>query len=252
MPIAKENEMTVQSSDRWPLTYARIGGVLYLFIIVAALFGEAFVRGRLIVDGDPAATASRILGSETLFRVSLAGEMLTCVCDVALAMILYVLLRPVSKNLSLLAAFFRLVFVAVYSVAKLIEYTALIVLGRADYLMAFDPRQLHTLAYLCLRIHGLGYNLSLIFFGSGLVLQGYLVYKSGYLPKVFGPLLVIAGLGYSANSFAGILAPGFAAHLFPWILLPGIPAEWGLCLWLIVKGINLPKWEQRAGARGIA
>jgi len=103
--------------------------MLYLFIIVVALFGEVFVRGSLIVPRDPTATANNILGSETLFRVGLAGEMLTCACDVALAMILYVLLKPVSRNLALLAAFFRLTFVGIYGVAKLFEIAALAALG---------------------------------------------------------------------------------------------------------------------------
>ena len=120
-----------------PQTYARIGGILYLFIIVAALFGEAFVRDRLIVTGNAAATATNILGSETLFRVGLAGEMLTCVCDIALALILYVLLKPVNNNLALLGAFFRLTFVGFYSVAKLFEISALLALGHGDYLKAF-------------------------------------------------------------------------------------------------------------------
>ena len=123
--------MTRRAVEASPQTYARIGGILYLFIIVAALFGEVFVRGRLIVRGDAAATANNILGSETLFRVGLAGEMLTCVCDVALAMILYVLLKPVSRNLALLAAFLRVTFVGVYGVAKLFEIAALVVLGGA-------------------------------------------------------------------------------------------------------------------------
>jgi hypothetical protein len=104
--------MTRLDREGSPQTYARVGGVLYLFIIVAALFGETFVRGSLIVPRDAAATAHNILASETLFRVGLAGEMLTCVCDVALAMILYVLLRPVSRNLALLGAFFRLTFIS--------------------------------------------------------------------------------------------------------------------------------------------
>jgi hypothetical protein len=104
-----------------PQVYARTGGLLCLFIIVAAGFSELFVRNRLIQWSDATATANNILASETLFRAGVAGEMLTCACDVALAMILYVLLRPVSSNLALLAAFFRLTFVGIYSVAKLFE-----------------------------------------------------------------------------------------------------------------------------------
>jgi Domain of unknown function (DUF4386) len=239
--------MTSRALESSPQTYARIGEILYLFIIVAALFGEEFVRDRLIVLGDAAATANNILGSETLFRVGLAGEMLTCVCDVALAMILYVLLKPVSKNLALLAAFFRLTFVGIYGVAKLFEIAALVVLGRADYLKAFEPRQSHALAYLSLRVHAYGYGVSLLFFGFCCVLFGYLIHKSGYLPRIIGVLLVIGGLGYVVFSLAQMLAPAFAARLlFPWILLPAFFAELGLCLWLIVKGVNLPKWEERA------
>jgi hypothetical protein len=239
--------MTSQSPEASPQTYARVGGVLYLFIIVAALFGEGFVRGSLIVPRDPTATANNILGSEMLFRVGLAGEMLTCVCDVALAMILYFLLRPVSRNLALLAAFFRLTFVGIYGVAKLFEIAALAALGGTDYLKAFEPQQLHDLAYLSLRVHSLGYGASLLFFGFCCVVFGYLIYQSGYLPKILGALLVIGGVGYVVFSLAQILAPAFAAmYLFPWAMLPAFPAELGLALWLTVKGVDVPKWKERA------
>jgi hypothetical protein len=247
--IFKGDEMSRLDVERSPQTYARVGGILYLFIIVAACFGEFFVRGSLIVPRDATATANHILASETLFRVGLAGEMLTCACDVTLAMILYVLLKPVSRNLALLAAFFRLTFVAIYAVAKLFEIAALIALGRADYLKAFEPRQLHALAYISLRVHSLGYGVALLFFGLCCVLFGYLIHKSGYLPKILGVLLIIGGLGYALFSLAQTLAPEFAARfLFPWLMLPAFPAELGLCLWLLVKGVNVPKWEEKASA----
>ena len=239
--------MTNRALETSPQAYARIGGILYLFIIVAALFGEFFVRGKLIVPGDAAATASNIMGSETLFRAGLAAEMLTCACDVALAMILYVLLKPVSRNLALLGVFFRLTFVAIYGVAKLFEIAALVVLGRADYLTAFEPQQLHALAYMSLRVHSFGYGVSLLFFGFCCVLFGYLIDRSGYLPRTIGILLVIGGVGYIVFSLAQMLAPAFAGRvLFPWIMLPAFPAELGLCLWLMVKGVNVAKWQERA------
>jgi len=232
-----------------PQIYARIGGALYLFIIVAALFGEAYVRGSLLVAHDPVATARNILGSETLFRVGLAGELLTCVCDVTVTLILYVLLKPVSRNLALLAAFFRLVFVAVYSVAKLFEIAALAALDGAEYLKAFDARQLDDLAFVALRVHGLGYGVSLLFFGFCCILFGYLIFKSLYLPRFLGTLLMIGGVGYILFSLAQILAPSFAAqYLFPWLMLPAFPAELGLALWLTVKGVNVVTWQERARA----
>lgn len=230
-----------------PQIYARIGGILYLFIIIAAGFGEG-VRESLIVWGDAAATANNIRSSETLFRIGLAGEMLTCVSDVALALILYVLLKPVNRNLALLGSFFRLTFVGIYGVAKLFEIAALVVLGReSEYLKAFEPEQLHALAYVSLRVHSYGYGISLLFFGFCCVFFGYLIHRSKYLPGIVGILLVIGGLGYIIFSVTQMLAPAFAAtRLFPWIILPAFFAELSLCLWLILKGVNIPKWEERA------
>jgi hypothetical protein len=237
--------MTSRSTVASPQTYARIGGLLYLFIIVAAGFGEIFVRNRLIVWGDAAATANNIVGSETLFRVGLAGEMLTCVCDVALAIILYVLLRPVSRNLSLLAAFFRLTFVGIYGVTKLFEIAALVALGGADALKALGSSQLHDLAYLSLRVHSLGYGASLLFFGVCCILFGHLIHRSGYLPRSIGIMLALAGYGYVAFSLAQMLSPAFAAKvLFPWVLPLAFVAETALCLWLLVKGVNIQKWNE--------
>ena len=237
--------MTSRAAGSSPRTYARVAGLLYLFIIVAAGFGELFVRGRLIQWGDAAATANNILSSEPLFRVGLAGEMLTCVCDVALAMLLYVLLKPVNKNLALLAAFFRLTFVGIYGASKLFEIAALVALGSAETLKALSPLQAQDLAYVSLRVHSLGYGASLLFFGSCCILFGHLIHKSGYLPRLLGIMLAIAGCGYIAFSVAQMVSPAFAARvLFPWIIPIAFVAESGLALWLIVKGVNLPKWNE--------
>lgn len=217
---------------------SRIGGILYLYIIVAALFGEMYVRDRLIVPGDAAATASNILDSETLFRVSVAGELITCLCDVALAGILYVLFRPVSRNVSLLAAANRLTFAGVYCVSKFFLVAALILLDGSDYLQALDPGELSALAYASLRMHGFGYGISLAFFGVHCGLLGWLVYRSGYAPRAIGVLLVIGGVGYLAHSVTQTLSPATAGSLFPWIILPAFPAELGLTLWLLLRRVD--------------
>jgi hypothetical protein len=203
-----------------PQTYARIGGILYLFIIVVGIFGEVVVWGGLIVEGDAAATANNIMGSETLFRVALAGDILGYVASIAVAMILYVLLTPVSRNLALLAAFLTITSNAIFGLNGLFHLAAVVVLGGADALPDFDPQQVHALAYLSLRLHGFGFAIGLTFFGCFLVLLGYLIYSSGYLPRSVGVLLVLGGLGYLTNSFAQILAPALAASLLPWVLLP--------------------------------
>ncbi|MDQ4106550.1 MAG: DUF4386 domain-containing protein, partial [Actinomycetota bacterium] len=224
-----------------------------MYIVVVGVFGELFVRGRLIVPGDAAATANNILDSETLFRVGLVGELLGYASSSALAIILYVLLKPVSRNLALLVAFLTITSNAVFGLNGLFHLAAVIVLGGAgpsdrgpnpfpEYLEAFDSQQLQALAYLLLRLHGYGFAIGLIFFGFAIVLLGHLIYRSGYLPRIIGVLLVIGGLGYLTNSFAQILAPALAANLLPWVLLPAFLGELGLALWLTVKGVNVPRW----------
>lgn len=235
--------MTDHTVETSPQTLARVAGVLYLIIIVAGVFAEGFVRSKLIVAGDAAATASNIAASQMLWRISVAGELIMHACDVALALILYVLLRPVSRNLALLAAFFDLVAVAIMGVNKLTLLAVLFLLGSGDYLKTFEPGQLHSLAYLSLRLHGYGYSFGLVFFGFACLVFGYLISKSGYFPKILGVLLLVAGSCYLTNSFAMILAPAFAEAMFPAILVPGFIGELSLCLWLIVKGVNLPRWQ---------
>lgn len=237
--------MTNRCITASPQVYARIGGLLYLFIIVAAGFGELVVRNGLIRWGDATATASNIMGSETLFRIGLTGEMLTCVCDVALAMILFVLLKPVSRNLALLAAFFRLTFVGIYGVTKLFEIAALVALEGAGNLKALPAPQLHDLAYIFLRVHSLGYGASLLFFGLCCILFGHLIQRSGYLPRVIGILVAIAGYGYVAFSIAQMLSPPFAARfLFPSVFPVAFVAELTLALWLLGRGVNIQKWNE--------
>lgn len=231
-----------------PQTYARVGGLLYLIIIVIGSLGEAVVRNGLIVAGDATATAAKIRASESLWRAGIAGEFVLLICGTALTLIFYVLLRPVSRDLALLAAFFNLVSVAVEAGSALYLMATLFPLADASYLNALDPRQLHALAYLSIRSHAFGFGASLIFFGCVCLIVGYLIFRSGYLPKVLGVLMQIAGLAYLLNSFALILSPALANRLFPAILLPAFVGEASLCLWLLVKGVNVERWNARASA----
>jgi hypothetical protein len=145
----------------------------------------------------------------------------------------------------LLAALLRIVADAILALAGLFQMASITILGGAGYLRAFEPRQLQSLAYLSLDLHGKGYGISLIFFGLGCEVLGYLIYRSGYLPRALGVLLVIAGVGYLFNSFAGLVLPALAASAFPWTVLPGFCAEVALSLWLLLKGVNAAKWEAR-------
>lgn len=240
--------MEARTVEASPQTYARIGGALYLLIIVAGILGELFVRGRLIVSGDAAATAHNITASPLLWRAGIAGDLIMHVCDVPLMWIFYLLLRPVNRNLALLAMLFNLVQTAVLVANKLNLLTPLFLSGSAEYLKAFEPRQREALMYVSLRAHDYGFGIGLIFFGFTCLVLGYLIFRSGYLPRFLGVLMQIAGLGYLTNSFALLLAPALAAKLFPAILLPAFVAELSLGLWLLVKGVNVPRWREAAVA----
>jgi len=231
-----------------PQAYARIGGALYLIIIAAGLFAEAFVQNKLVVPADAAATATNIMAHETLFRLGIAADLATFLCAVALTMILYVLLKPVNRNLALLMVFFNLVQDAIGGINELNSHRALQLLGGADYLKVFSPEQLRAMALLSLKAHSVGFGVALIFFGFSCLALGYLIFRSGFFPKLLGILMAIAGLCYLINCFALILSPTVAGALFPWALLPAFIGELSLALWLAVKGVNVPKWEERASA----
>ncbi len=229
-----------------PRVLSRIGGVLYLIIIVLGIVGEAFVRDRIVVPGDATATAANLRSMESLWRFGIAAELFLLICSVVLALILYVLMRPVSKDLALLAAFFNLVSLSIEAAYSLQLVEALFPLGNAGYLKAFTPEQLNAMASLSAKSHVYGFGVALIFFACFCFVIGYLIFKSDYLPKVVGVLMQIAGLSYLTNGFALVLAPNFAGRIFLAIAVPAFIGEASLCLWLLVKGVNVPKWEERA------
>ncbi len=228
-----------------PQLYARIGGLAYLFIIVAGFIGEMFIRNKLIVSGDAAATANNIAASPLLWRIGIAGDLTMHVCDGIVALVYYTLLKPVNKNLALLAVLFGLTQTAVLVANKMNLLMPLFLLENADYLKAFNAQQLQALAYLSIKAHGYGFGVGLIFFGVECLIDGYLIFKSGYLPKVLGVMIQIAGVCYLINSFALILSPSLSNLLFPLILVPPFFGELSMCLWLLIKGVNLTKWKER-------
>src|SRR5574341_1897900 len=197
-------------------TYARVGGVLMLLSLVAGGFGEWYVPSHVLVSGDAAATARNIVASDGLIRLGFAGYLIEASCDVSLTLILYVLLRPVSRNLALLAAFFRLVGTAVFAFAELFYFAPLLLLGGADYLKTFSPDQLNALALMSLRLYGYGGGIFMVFYGIPCVVLGVLMMQSGYLPKVLGALFALGGAGFVIRNFALVLAPAYAS---PFLLL---------------------------------
>jgi hypothetical protein len=237
--------LALNRNDFSPQAYARVGGILYLVIIIAGVFGEMFVRAKLVIPGDPAATAQQIMASPFLWRIGICADLVMQVCDIPLMLIFYVLLRPVNRNLALMNLLFNLIQTAVLVVNKLHLLMALFVLSDASYLQSLDPAHLRALSYLYIKLHDHGFGIGLIFFGMVCLLEGYLIFRSGYFPKVLGVLMQVAGVCYISNTFALLLAPDLAQQMFPAILMPCFIAELSLGLWMLVKGVNVHKWQER-------
>ncbi|MBA7524357.1 hypothetical protein ES705_16494 [subsurface metagenome] len=218
---------------------ARIAGVLYLLVAICAFFA-VFVRSKLIVSGDAAITASNIMASELLFRFGFVSDLIMTTCWILLAFALYVLFKPVNKNHALLMVSFVLVGSAITCINMLNQFAALLVLNGANYLTVLGTDQLQAQAMLFLKLHEHGIIIAEIFFGLWLFPLGYLVFKSGYFPKVLGRilsiLLIIAGLGYMIDFLIFFLFPNFDVAITQFTF-------WGevlLLLWLLIKGVKIP------------
>lgn len=229
--------MTIRTTQTPPLAYARIAGLLYLLIIVFGVFSEAVIRSNLIVKGDAAATAANILANQALFRAGFAADIIMLLSDVAIAVLFYVLLKPVSRVLAMTAAAFRLTQAAVLGFNLLNYYSSLLLLNGSEYTSAFGTRQSNALAMLFLDMHSHGYDLGLIFFALSSLILGYLVIRSGYFPGLLGYGLMAAAAVYLVGSCMRFLLPAYASYIAPVYIVPLI-AELAFCLWLLVKGIR--------------
>lgn len=236
------NAVTNEKETTSIQTYARIAGLLFLLSMIGGGFGEFYVPTRLIVAADATATANNIVAFNSLFRWGFVGYLIEGACDISLAWIMYVLLRPVHKDIALLAAFFGLVSTAVFAVAELFFYGSTFILGGADYLKTFSPAQLNTLGLLSIKFYTYGGMIFLAFYGIATGIRGYLIYRSGYFPKVLGVLMVLAGLSFIAKNLAGVLAPKFPSDLFLVVMPFGVMA---MTLWLLVKGVDVAEWEAK-------
>lgn len=219
--------------------YARIAGVLFLLSMVAGGFGEAYIPSKLIVSGDAGATVANLKNFDFLYRLGFAGFMVESLCDVTLALILYALLKPVGKELSLLAAFFGLMASATFACAELF-YFAPVLIMRGGYLPAFSPDQINALVLLSLKFYGYAGMIVTAYYGMAWIIRAVLIFRSGYLPKFLAVLMAIGGIGFVIRNILLILAPAYATDVLLMLMFPG-----GLILgvWLLVKGVNVPKWE---------
>ncbi len=234
--------MKTRISETSPLVRARLAGFLYLIANLFAPFTLLYLPSRFIVRGDAAGTASNIMASESLFRFGIVLNLFTFVGQIFLVLALHHLLKVVSKNTASLMVIFSLVAVPIAMLNELTQLAVLQLLNGADYLKVFPTGQLQALAYLFLRLHSQGFLIAQIFWGLWLFPMGYLVFKSGFLPRILGILLMSGCFGYVIQSFAEFLFPNFNVNIIFF-------TSWGellLLLWLLIKGVNVEQWEKRA------
>ena len=230
-------------------TLARITGLLYLLVFVTAGFSEGYVRATLIVPGDATATAANIVASESLFRLGIVSDLIAFSADAVVAVLLYVLLRPASRTLALVAAALRLVaHPAIASLNLLTHVVALQLLSGAAYLTVFEPAQRDALALLSLTAHGYGYLIGGLFFGLHLLVLGYLLYRSDRFPAVLGGLVVLAGIGYLTESLVFFLVPAYEPVASAVVVVTAVVGEMALALYLVVRGIRTERSATVEGA----
>lgn len=229
--------MPYRTTDGTPRRLARVTGAFYLLTIVAGVFAEAFVRGRLVVRTDAVATATNILANETLYRVGLVADLAMLASYVVVTALFYEMFRPVRRSVSLSAAGFSVVGIAVLAVNCLNHLVPLVLLDSVTYQPAIQVSQLQALSLVALRLHARGYGIATVFFGIYCVLIGWLAFRSGWVPRALGALMAVGGVAYLASSIVGLLSPAVASRLPDLGVIGGV-AELALSAWLIVRATH--------------
>ena len=231
-----KTKITTNSTNKTSLsTAALIAGLALLTMAIAAPFAELFVFPKLIIPANAVETAENILANQTLFRAALVGYLITFLCDLLAAWALYVLLKPVDENLSLLTAWCRLVYTVIAIVAFLNLVTVVQLLNSSISSTGFDSGQFPAQVMSSLEAFRSSWYFGLLFFGIHLGLLGYLVLRSSYIPRILGALLIVAGFGYLIDALKPILLPNinidFAQYTFYGELL--------FMLWLLIRGSRI-------------
>jgi hypothetical protein len=231
-------ERIVEASPRLK---ARITGVLYLITMLTGIFAEGFVSGRLVVNGDAAATATNILTHRSVFQLGFAVYLIEMACQIAMTALFYDLLKPAGRSVSLVAAYLGLTGCVIKTLSRLFFIAPLFVLGGAHYLNVFSTQQLQALALLFLKVNDHGAGIALVFFGFYALLTGYLIVRFTFLPRLLGMLSILGGLGWLS-----FLYPPLGYRLFPYIAALGLLGAASLIVWLLAFGVNEQRWKELA------
>src|SRR6266516_139900 len=226
-------------------TKARIAGVFYLLEGATSAFGAIYVVSKLTVTGNAEATAASVLAHQPLLWWGFAAALIAVACHIVYTVLFYELFKPVNRSISLIAASFSLVAIAIQGCASLFQVAPLLVLKDGGYLPAFKVEQLHALALRFLTLDKQIFNIYLVFLGFWLVLTGYLIFRSVFMPRFLGVLVVLSGFSYLT-----LLSPPLANYLSPYYLAPDALGEPLLILWLLIVGVNAQRWKEQASAAG--
>lgn len=237
--------MTTKEKMNSPQKAARVAVFVFLIIVCLGMSAELFIRSDIIVPGDAATTVNNIMASESLFRLSLVSDLIRQIFMTLLPLVLYKLLKPVNKDIALLMVIFALVGVPITMLNELNYFAALLLSSGADYLTAFEADQLHAQVMFFLDLREYGTFIPQVF-SFWLLLQGYLVFKSGFLPRILGILLMVGGLCYPTAAVLFFLFPNSDATLGLILGLFAFIGEVLFYLWLLIKGVNVEEWEKRA------
>jgi len=237
--ISTQKEQSMPSDPKT----ARLAGVLYLIASVAGVFGILY-GPSLAVPGDAAATARNILAAESLFRLSIVSALLDQIIFIFVGLALYQLLKTVNQNMAALMLIFLLLSIPIAILDELNNGAVLFLLNGADSLNVFTVDQRHALVLWFLDLHALGLNIAFLVGAPWFFPLGYLVFKSGFLPRILGILLIMNGLAYLLDSFAALLFPNLNVNM---VMFTGW-VEVFFALWLAIKGVNVEQWKKRARA----
>ncbi len=223
---------------------AKISAYGYLVIFVLGIFANFFVLESLVIPGNAAATVNNITTSQSLFRIGILSFIIMVISDLLVAWALYIFLKPVNKNLSLLAAWLRLVNCSIFGLALINLISILHIVQPAEYFAVLETKFLEVQIMILLNTFSKTWLIGLIFFGIHLLILGHLILKSKYIPNILGILLIAASAGYLTDSLANFLLSNYNNYKEIFLLIvvvPGIIGELSFCLWLLFRGTKLPE-----------
>lgn len=232
-----------QSRELSPRAMAQLGAVLLLVTIVGGVFAQGFLSDRLIVAGDPAATARNIIANAGVIRLAFGIFMIEMACQIGTTAAMYELLKPVDRSLSTTAAVFGYVGSGIKILARLFFYAPLFVLSGPPNPSAFNQGQLEAIAALLLRINNLGAGTACIFLGINTIMVGYLMLRATFLPRILGVVGVAGGLGWLSY-----LYPPLASRVFIPVALFALLGCAVTIWWLLIRGVDEEQWHEMATA----